>query len=134
MTTLDGAPVTLERFRGKVVLLDVWATWCPPCVAALPRLQALHDRYQDKGFAVVGVSLDAGGASTVRPFVARRNLTYPMLVDTAGTDSARRVLGVETLPALFPIDTSGRTIGRWTGAARPDEIEAAIINALGNAK
>jgi len=134
MTTLDGEPVGLERYRGQVVLLDVWATWCPPCVAALPRLQALHERYQNKGFAVVGVSLDAGGASTVRPFVARRGLTYPMLLDTQGAASARRVFGIETLPALFLVDATGQIVGRWTGEASADEIEAAVINALGKAK
>lgn len=131
MTTLSGQPVTLEQYRGRVVLLDVWATWCPPCVAALPRLQALHNRYRAKGFSVVGVSLDEGGASTVRPFVTRRKLTYPLLLDTQGTASVQRTLKIERLPALFLIDASGRIIRRWTGEPTDaGEIEAEIINAL----
>jgi thiol-disulfide isomerase/thioredoxin len=134
MTTLDGEPVTLLPFRGKVTLLDIWATWCPPCVEALPRLQVLHDRYAAKGFTVVGVSLDAGGANTVRPFLARRNLTYSMLLDTDGPDSARQALKIETLPTQVLVDASGNVIRRWTGAANNDEIEAAIINALRKSK
>lgn len=134
MTTLDGEPVTLLPFRGKVTLLDIWATWCPPCVKALPRLQVLHDRYAAKGFTVVGVSLDADGANTVRPFLAQRNLTYPMLLDTGGPDSARQALKIETLPTQVLVDSSGNVIRRWTGAANDDEIEAAIINALRKTK
>lgn len=125
LTTLAGRPASLSDYRGKVVLLDLWATWCPPCVESLPWLEGWHRKYQGKGLAVVGVSLDEGGATTVNPFVARRKLTYPMLL-------ARSVesLDGQTLPLVYLLDRSGAPVARWSGRVDPDQVEAALVRLL----
>ncbi len=134
MKTLEGRLLTLKDFQGQVLLLDVWATWCPPCLEDIPELQALHKKYRAKGFSVVGVSLDEEGASAVRPLLTRNKISYPMLLDTSGKSSTRAVLDITTLPSLFLMDAKGVIIGHWTGRTNKDEIEAAIISALGTAK
>ena len=77
-----GGTTTLSGLKGQVALIDFWATWCAPCVEAMPDLQKLHNRYAGKGFTVVGVSIDEDGMKSVGPFLAKRKFTYPILLDT----------------------------------------------------
>lgn len=120
---LSGKTVSLEEYRGKVVLLDFWATWCSPCVASMPKLQKLHAKYAAKGFAVVGVAIDEGGAKTVAPVVAKRKVTYPVLLATEPTWKA---YDVKTLPALFLVDRQGRIVKRFGGATPHRVIEKEV--------
>jgi peroxiredoxin/YHS domain-containing protein len=119
---------TLAGLKGKVVLLDFWATWCKPCVGAMPDLQKLHDRHAAKGFTVVGVSVDEKGAAAVRPFLVKNRYTYPILLDSrAETAAAYRV---HAIPALFLVDKDGRIVRQWVGAADKKEIERAVAELL----
>lgn len=130
VTGLQGEPVDLGKYRGRVVLLDVWATWCSPCIKAFPRLQALHDKFEAKGFTVVGVSVEVVETEKVASFVKSRGITFPVFIDSIGTQSIHSTHDVQTIPALFLIDRSGKIVRRWTGEAEPDDVEAAVIAAL----
>lgn len=111
---LDGGTLSLEALRGKVVMLNIWATWCAPCRVEMPSMQLVYDEYRDRGFEVVAVSVDEDpglrqpdGAirGMVADFVERYGLTFPVLVDpTGGTE---RLYGVDALPTTFLIDRDG---------------------------
>ncbi|MEA3348159.1 MAG: redoxin domain-containing protein [Pseudomonadota bacterium] len=82
LTSLDDELLTRDSLKGKVVLLDFWATWCAPCRAAIPHLITLHETYKDQGLEVIGVSLDQGGRSDVVDFVKRNQIPYPVALGT----------------------------------------------------
>lgn len=85
LTSLDDKPLTRDNLKGKVVLLDFWATWCAPCRAAIPHLVDLYEFYKDQGLEIIGVSLDQGGLSDVTDFVKRNRIPYPVAL---GTDNS----------------------------------------------
>lgn len=126
LKTFDGKPVSLAGLRGKVVLLDFWATFCQPCIAALPELQALHAKYGDRGFAVVGVTVDDRPA-LVKKATARAKVSYPVLRATPEVWNAYKVTA---LPALVLVDRDGKIVRRFGGeadrATMIAEIEAAL--------
>ncbi len=128
LKTMTGAPATLAALKGKVVLVDFWATWCAPCVQAMPDLQKLHDKYGGRGFSVVGVSIDENGARAVEPFLAKRKFTYPILLDQ---DGSWEKWGVKAIPAMFLVDKNGQIVRQWTGKADKKEVEKAVAELLG---
>ena len=132
-TSLDGDSVSLAAQRGKVVLLNVWATWCHPCRAEIPELQALHDRYQARGLALVGVSVDTEGSDdAIRSFMEDFRMTYPVWRDPGERVSTQfLVIGV---PATFLIDRAGVLRWRKTGPIEPNDtsLTSAIERALGS--
>ena len=105
----DGKPVPLDAFRGKVVLLNLWATWCPPCIRELPALDRLQGRLGGDDFAVVTLALDAGGAAEAAPFFTRLGIRHLALY----VDPERRIgelLPDDVLPASFFLDREGRVV------------------------
>lgn len=126
LPTFDGRSVSLSDFRGKVVLLDFWATFCPPCIEALPELQALHAQNETRGFTVVGVTVDDREALVERA-TSRAKVTYPIVRATPEVWNAYRVTA---LPALILVGRDGRIVRRYGGeadnAAMLAEIERAI--------
>jgi thiol-disulfide isomerase/thioredoxin len=114
-----GTPTSLAAFRGKVVLLNVWATWCPPCRKEMPTLDRLQAALGGPGFAVVALSIDQGDTSTVQAFFAQTGITrlHPY-VDTFG--EATGSLGAGGIPLTLLIDRDGREIGRKLGPAEWD--------------
>jgi peroxiredoxin/YHS domain-containing protein len=110
-----GNAVSNPSLKGTVVLLDFWATWCAPCRKAMPELQALHDRYRERGFRVIGISIDEGGRDKVAAFVSGRKITYPIALD-APSDPAWGAFRVKAVPASYLIDRGGRIVAQWTGA------------------
>lgn len=114
--TLAGDSVTIASLRGRTVLLNVWATWCPPCRAEMPALQQLSDRYAAHGLDVVAVSVDSDG-SAAAAFVDELGLSMRVLHDPGGrVTRAFRTTGV---PESFLIDADGRLVRRWIGAFDP---------------
>lgn len=114
--TLGGDSVTIGSLRGRTVLLNVWATWCPPCRAEMPALQSLAERYGDRGLDVVAVSIDHDAAAAAA-FVDELDLSMRVLHDPHGrVTRAFRTTGV---PESFLIDADGRIIRRWIGAFDP---------------
>ncbi len=82
LTSLDDKSLTRDSLKGKVVILDFWATWCAPCRAAIPHLTTLYETYKSQGLEVIGVSLDQGDQSEVVDFVKRNHITYPVAIGT----------------------------------------------------
>lgn len=117
---VDGKPVRLADLAGKVVLVDFWATWCPPCVAAIPDLQSLQTRYGKEGFTVLGVNLDARredvgdvarAAPVVRQFLLNSRISWPnLLIGPPAPGDPASLYGVEEIPANFLIDRKGNII------------------------
>jgi peroxiredoxin/YHS domain-containing protein len=127
---LAGEPITNASLEGTVVLLDFWATWCVPCKKSMPELQALHDKYAARGFRVVGISIDEGGASKVKKYVKSKKLTYPIAVDSEKSP-AWEAFRVKAVPAAFLIDRAGRVVAQWTGSpAGGKELETKIEELL----
>ena len=112
--TLEGDSVRLTDLRGEVVLLNLWATWCPPCREEMPGLQALHEEYADQGLRVVGTSIDAASAAPdVRSFVEQHGITFPILHDAQ--ESATRVFRTTGVPETYLIGRDGTLLKRWIG-------------------
>lgn len=112
--TETGERVTLEDFRGKVVVLNFWATWCPPCVREMPALDRLHALLHGDRFAVVAVSTDRGNTAGLRRFYQRTGVTHlPIYHDP--TSTLARALKVEGLPTTYILDHTGRILAEHTG-------------------
>ena len=119
---LAGRTVRLSDQRGKVVLVNFWATWCVPCAAELPHLQRLYDKYRDRGFVVLAISMDGPESSAeVDPRARRYGLTFPVLLD-----EETRVVGVynpkRTAPFSVFIDRAGHVVGTREGFHAGDEV------------
>jgi len=116
--TLEGGALSLADLSGEVVVLNVWATWCAPCVREMPGLEELHRAYTDRGLRVVGASVDRGSAQgEVRRFLQDHELTFTILLDPDQSVMTRfRTLGV---PETFLIDRDGIIAYRWIGEFDP---------------
>lgn len=124
----DGKPVNLDSFKGKVVLLDYWASWCGPCRRSMPELERLHAAYSRKGLVVLGVSVDeTASRQKARDLVAAKKYGYRFAFDrdyAAGW-------GVDVIPSAFLIDRKGNVVAHWRGLPKdPAEMENAIRDAL----
>lgn len=126
LKTFDGKAVSLADYRGQVVLLDFWATFCVPCVQALPELQALHAKHTGRGFAVVGVTVDER-APLVKKATSRAKVTYPILQATPEVWNAYKV---NALPAMILVGRDGKIIKRYGGEADKTAMLAEIERAL----
>ena len=121
-------PLGVRDLQGKVVVLDFWATWCGPCRAEAPILDALARRWRDRGVAVVGVDTDTPDQGDPRAFAQAEGLSYPIVHDETGVVS--RHYGVEGLPTLVVISPSGKVVAVRTGVTGEDELERLIRKAL----
>jgi len=110
---LKGMEVNLKEFRGKVVLLNFWATWCPPCRKEIPSMVELYKRYKDKGVEIIGVNLDKIDRSGVEKFNSEYNINFPILLDPSGRVAA--LYGIVALPTTLLLDRKGKIRTRVTG-------------------
>jgi peroxiredoxin len=123
-----GKTIKLDDFRGKVVLLDFWATWCTGCKMEIPWFEAFQSAYNAKGFAVVGVSMDEDGWKILRPFLEQHKIPYTMLL---GDDPMSKRYGINNLPDTFLIDRRGRVAALYKeGLVDKDNVEANIKTLL----
>jgi len=125
LPTLEGKPLSMSELKGKVVLVNFWATWCLPCQWEMPLMEKLYQAYKAKGFVVVAISLDQEGAAKVEPFVKERKLTYPVLLDP--TLRGAMQFGVRGLPATFLIGPDGFIKGITYGPKEWDGPEAQTL-------
>ncbi|HSJ59188.1 MAG TPA: TlpA disulfide reductase family protein [Anaerolineae bacterium] len=127
LTTLDGDQVSLDDYLGSAVLLNFWATWCAPCEAEVPDLEAAYRAHQADGLVILGVSVQEKPES-VRPFVENYDVTYPILLDTDGkVMNTYRPLG---LPTTIVIDREGIIRARHMGLITPAQIEGYVADLL----
>jgi peroxiredoxin len=110
---INGKEVSLSDQRGKVVLLNVWATWCPPCRREMPSMQRLYEKFKGKNFEILAVSIDSEGREAVEPFMRKMNLTFPALLDPGET--IRSLYGITGVPESFIIDQQGILVEKIIG-------------------
>ena len=110
---LEGRMVSLADYKGKVVLLNIWATWCPPCVEEMPSMEALYRKMRGEAFDILAVSIDTDGSKSVTPFMQKHKLTFPALIDTKGLmQNLYRTTGV---PESLIIDKKGVVVEKIIG-------------------
>lgn len=131
VTTLDGQQVSLASLRGKVVLVNFWATWCPPCRIEMPGFQRVYEEKHDEGFTIVGISTDAIGSGAVADFARERGITYPVAMANAAV--VRDFGGARTLPTSFLIDRRGRIRNEVKGIFASFTLEQAVDRLLAEA-
>lgn len=128
LTTLTGEPVSLESLHGQVVLVNFWATWCPPCRVEMPGFQKIWEKKRAEGFTIVGISTDAVGSAAVAGFLRERGITYPVAMATGRV--VESFGGVNTLPTSFLIDREGRIRNEVRGIFASLTLEHAIDHLL----
>jgi cytochrome c biogenesis protein CcmG/thiol:disulfide interchange protein DsbE len=127
----SGQSTKLSDLKGKVVLLNFWATWCGPCALEIPWFEQFEQQYRSKGLEIVGVSMDEEGWSIVKPYIAEHKINYRVLL---GNDSVGELYGgVDSLPTTFIIDREGRfAFPPHVGLAEKNEYLSEIQTLLGN--
>lgn len=127
MTDLDGRVVGSDDLAGKIVVLNFWATWCPPCRRELPELEEFHKVHQGRDVVVLGASIDAEGAQVVRGFLKGQSITYRQLIATPEIQST---FAVSSIPSTWIIGREGRVEARYLGALTTAELSKAVAPLL----
>lgn len=128
VTTLDGDTLRLSEFEGQVVLLNFWATWCPPCRLEMPGFQNVWEDYRDRGVVIVGLSVDRGDRSQVERWVRQREITYPIAFPPGAVVQAYG--GANVLPTSLLINRDGRIVRRVEGFYAEPALRGAIRRLL----
>lgn len=130
-SAIDGSPIDMKNYAGKIVLINFFTTWCPPCRQEIPSLKKLQDEYGTKGFSVIGISLDESSSKIVVKFIKKMKITYPVAMadDTVNRDFG----GVIGIPSSFLIDQEGNVAKRYDGYA-PYDLLKKDINTLFSTK
>ena len=123
MTDLEGRVVNSGDFAGKIVVLNFWATWCPPCRRELPDLEEFHKTHREQGVVVLGASIDAGGTNAVLGFLKGRSITYRQLMATPEIQST---FGIASIPSTWVIGRDGRVEARYLGALTTEELSRTV--------
>lgn len=124
LQSMEGKPVKLSDYKGKVVVLNFWATWCPPCREEIPDLVLLQQQYASQGLVVLGISMDRGGPAMVVSFAKKYGINYPVVLGDERTSEAYG--GIQALPTTFIIDRKGNVVKGLQGSADRAEFETAI--------
>ena len=128
LVSLDGNEVGSEALKGKVVVVDFWATWCGPCVHEIPGYVAMQKKYADRGLVIVGLSVDRKGEAAVRPFAKRMDVNYPLAIVTPEVIAAFGEL--EAIPTTYLIDREGRIRHKKTGSMEAADYEKLLAPLL----
>jgi peroxiredoxin len=125
-TGIQGKPIRLSDYRGKWVLVNFWATWCPPCLEELPDLARLHQAHKDRDLVVIGVAMDEASLDRVAAFIDRHHIPYPVALGDAA--QAGQVGKVDVLPTSYLYDPEGRLRSYQQGAITRDSVETYIAS------
>lgn len=129
---VNGAPVKLADYKGKVVLLNFWATWCGPCKLEIPWFMEFEQKYKDRDFAVLGVSFDDDGWKSVKPYLTEHKINYRVMI---GSEELGQLYGnVDALPTSFIIDRQGRIAARHEGLVDKQDYQNEILKLLDDPK
>ncbi len=125
----NGQSVRLSDYKGKVVLLDFWATWCGPCKVEIPWFMDFEREFKDRGFAVLGVSMDEDGWKVIKPYMASMQMNYPVLL--GNDDVSNKYGGLDSLPTTLLIDRQGHIVSKHIGiTGGKDDFKNAIVALL----
>ena len=126
-TDLEGEPISIEAYRGKVVLVDFWAVWCGPCVAEMPNVIKIYNKYKDKGFDIIGISLD-NDENRLREYLKENEIPWRQVFSGEGWNSpVSRQYGIYAIPTMWLIDKEGKLISH---KARGEKLESLVAKAL----
>jgi len=124
-----GSDVKLSSYKGKVVLLNFWATWCGPCKVEIPWFSEFANKYGDRGLAVLGVAMDDDGWASVRPYMEKARMSYRIMI---GDDAlAQKYGGIDSLPQTLLIDRDGKIAAQHVGLTSKSNYEDEIVQLLG---
>jgi thiol-disulfide isomerase/thioredoxin len=128
---VNGQTVSSEQLKGKVVVVDFWATWCAPCRAEIPGYISLQKKYGPEGLVIVGMSVDAQGPGVVKKFIEAQGMNYTVVMANDDVQAAfGGAEGLTGIPTTFIIDRSGKIRDRKVGAEHTDEFEARLVKYL----
>lgn len=134
LPNLKGELIDISQFRGKVILLNFWATWCPPCREEIPYLNELYKQYKEKGLVVVGIALDRGGPKEVQKFLEKYEIQYINLMGDEGVlEAFNNIPGmglIQGIPTTFLIDRKGQICRRFVGLTEKRVFEEAVKQLL----
>jgi thiol-disulfide isomerase/thioredoxin len=129
---VNGKTVNLSEYKGKVVLLNFWATWCGPCKIEIPWFIDFEQKYKDRGFAVLGVAMDDEGREIVKPYIEKSKINYRIVL---GDDSVATMYGgIDSLPTTFVLDKDGKIASTHVGLVSKSDYENEIQQLLSNAQ
>ncbi len=128
--SLDGGTLNLSDFKGRVVVVDFFASWCRPCRDSVPKLNSLLRKYEARGLSVLGYSVDEGGRSAIKPWVAINKVDFPVAIGTA--KEAKDLLDVRNLPTTVVVSPEGNVVQRFEGVVSEDTLYSAIQPYLTN--
>ncbi|MCI0707518.1 MAG: TlpA family protein disulfide reductase [Ignavibacteriae bacterium] len=134
LKTSDGKTVQLSKLKGKVVLVNFWATWCGPCKAEIPDFMEVYSSYKSKGFEIVGIALDEEGWEVVKPYSDKQKINYPIVLGDGPL--AYKYGGIEAIPTSFLVDQDGYIVGKRIGLLQKELLENSLkkLLALNTAK
>jgi peroxiredoxin len=128
LQTQNGKVIELSKLKGKVVLVNFWATWCPPCRAEIPDFIEVYNMYKSKGFEIVGIALDEEGWSKVAPYIEKAKMNYPVVLGSAKV--VQQYGGIEGIPTTFIIDKNGYIADSQVGLLSKELLEKALKSLL----
>jgi len=124
LKTFDGKTIELDKMKGRVVVLNFWATWCGPCRKEIPGFMEVYEKYKSKGLEIVGVSLDRNGWNVVKPYIEKRQVNYPIVV--GDFELADAYGGINAIPSTFIVDKKGNIARQHVGYLSKEELENKI--------
>jgi thiol:disulfide interchange protein DsbD len=128
LKTYDGRVIELEKLKGKIVIINFWATWCPPCRAEIPDFIKVYDDYKSRGLEIIGIALDEGGWEKVKPFSDEYRINYPVVL--GNLEVVRNYGGINSIPTTFAVDKDGNVVAARQGMLSKESLENKIKSLL----